>query len=121
MTGEKYADWSEPMVYMPRQEFDKLRDSIPWQSGPVPADAELDSIWLAMGGLGPMIVEPVIDWQGNLWHRIRSGGRHEPGTVGTHCCRIQPPEDTEPPPKKPQKPSIVKVKGGVTLPPEDTP
>ena len=33
---------------------------------------------------------------------------------------LQPPEDTEPPPKKPQKPSIVKVKGGVTLPPEDT-
>ena len=63
---------------------------IPWQPHPVPADAEPGSEWLAA-------VDADRDW----WYELVfvQDGRHhlggstlEPGTVGTHCCRLTPPE-----------------------------
>ena len=93
MTGEKYADWSEPMVYMPRQEFDKLRDSIPWQSGPVPADAE-PGLWLVRWADERVELLPVrlVDGAKCLLYLNGAAVRLP---AGTHCCRLTLPEDKD--------------------------
>lgn len=77
-------------------ENERLRSSIPWKPGPVPADAPLHSMWLVvhLSEEVPMIVDV-----GHDTHRVFNpwGGPiprpHEPGTFGSHHCRITPPAE----------------------------
>jgi len=75
---------------------------IPWQPHPVPADAEPGTWWLVWGKLDGRIQALLIEVEeqgdvplgvAQVLHVDDGGDGHEPGTVGTHCCRIQPPED----------------------------